>query len=407
MNPEPQPSTEERGLSLLHLKDLDMLLETILRHARTITGADAGSIYLREGNALKIAYSQNETLEKNLPPGRKLIYEIFALPISAKSIAGYVALTREPLIIEDVYQLSPEAPYRFEATMDKVAGYRTVSTLTIPLLTPQRDLLGVLQLINAKDTAGRIRTFTRVDLEAVSELCLAASYSLQQARMMRQIILRMIRMAQMRDPHETGAHVNRVAAYAVELYEAWAISHSFPLQEVIHTRDILRMSAMLHDAGKVAVPDSILKKPGPLTSEERSVMETHTWRGGELFIDRASEFDQAAFEIALTHHERWDGTGYPGVLDPATGELRLETRRALAGEEIPLLGRIVAIADTYDALTCRRCYKEAWEEEKALEEIQRLAGTAFDPSLVETFLSIHPNIQQIRKRYPDPVREAS
>jgi HD-GYP domain-containing protein (c-di-GMP phosphodiesterase class II) len=211
----------------------------------------------------------------------------------------------------------------------------------------------------------------------------------------------------MRDPKETGPHVNRVAAYSVTLYEAWALKQGLPQDVIDKNRDVLRMSAMLHDVGKVAISDTILKKPGRFTPEEFQVMKLHTLFGANLFSDIYSDFDESARVVALNHHERWDGKGYPGYIDPQT-QLSLpgfETEnggaRGKQGEEIPLFGRIVALADVYDALSCRRCYKEAWDESEVLNNIREEAGKQFDPQLVEVFLECIDSFKQIEKLYPD------
>lgn len=394
-----EPDESKKG-HFLHIKDLDILLETILTQSRAITGSDAGSIYLKEGNNLKIEYAQNDTLQAKLPPGHKLIYEIFSIPISNKTISGYVANTKEALILEDVYSLPSSAPYSFSPMVDNISGYKTVSMMTMPLLSPRNEILGIIQLINPKTQDGSIRAFDKSDMEAVNQLVMSASFALQQARIMRNIILKMIKMSQMRDPHETGAHVNRVAAYSVEIYEAWAIQQNIDEKEIYRTRDILRISAMLHDAGKVAISDTILKKPSKLTPEEREIIKTHTWMGAQLFFEPDNEFEQAAYDINLTHHERWDGTGYPGRVDVFTGK-PLKGNTSLCGEEIPIFGRIVSLADVYDALSSKRSYKEGWPENRVKEELLKMSGKAFDPNLVNLFFNIYQNIELIRKRYPD------
>jgi HD-GYP domain-containing protein (c-di-GMP phosphodiesterase class II) len=215
----------------------------------------------------------------------------------------------------------------------------------------------------------------------------------------------MIKMAELRDPKETGTHVNRVAGYAIEIYDRWAYNNKIPIAERESFRDILRIGSMLHDVGKVAISDLILKKPGRFTPEEFLVMQHHTLYGAGLFDDTHSSIDTIAREIALTHHENWDGTGYPGWVDPAKS-IPIKTDEegkplGRKGEEIPLAGRIVAIADVFDALCSKRVYKEPWGEEDVLAEMRKLAGSKFDPELVDVFFEILPNIKQTQSMYPE------
>lgn len=165
---------------------------------------------------------------------------------------------------------------------------------------------------------------------------------------------------------------------------------------------------MLHDVGKVAISDAILKKPARFSPEEFHVMQNHTIYGASLFQDAAnSPVDILARDIALTHHENWDGTGYPGWIDPSTGNVIKadEDGKPLGrrGEEIPLGGRIVAIADVYDALCSRRVYKEPWTEENVFNELKKLSGIKFDPELIEAFFEILPSIKQTKEQYPEDV----
>ncbi len=386
------------------IQDLDILLERILLEARKISGADAGSIYIRDNNKLQIKYSQNDTLDGMLPDGEKLIYSIFTIPIDEKTISGYVAQSGRMLCIDNVYNLPPEAPYSFSSKYDMISGYRTESMLSIPLRTNDGAVLGVLQIINKKKN-GEIIAFNPDDQLMVAHFALNATFALQRAAMTRTIILRTIRMAELRDPKETGPHVNRVAGYAVELYERWATRRGATMHELSHNMDTLRLAAMLHDVGKVAIPDQILKKPGRFTPEEFEVMTTHTFLGARIFEDRFSELDEMTRIVALTHHENWDGSGYPGMIDPVSGEISEVGHdgraRRLKGEEIPIFGRIVALADVYDALRSQRVYKEAWREEDVLAEIKKLSGTKFDPEIVDIFFDALPVIHQIGDRYAD------
>jgi len=372
------------------VQDLDILLERILTEARRITNADAGSIYIRNKDYLIFSYVQNDTLQKKLPPDGKLIFTTFKVQINKKSISGYVAATGETLNIPDVYEIEKDASYSFDSSYDKISNYKTTSMLTVPLKDTRGEIIGVLQLINKQNYEKNVVPFNDEDEIITLHFASTASMALQRARLTRALILRMIQMAELRDPKETGAHVNRVAAYATEIYERWAKKRGLSQDDINKKRDILRSAAMLHDVGKIAISDVILKKPGRFTEEERKIMKAHTYLGARLFIDRQSEFDEVAMLVALTHHENWDGTGYPGHIDIMTGKpLETDSKgRAipLKGEEIPIFGRIVSLADVYDALSSKRVYKEAWTEKDVLCEIDKLAGKKFDPDVVDVFL---------------------
>jgi HD-GYP domain-containing protein (c-di-GMP phosphodiesterase class II) len=401
------------GFEISQIKDIDLLLEKILLEARGFTNCDAGSIYVRDDNKLIFRYAQNDTMQRQLPPGKKLPYSTFTVPISSTSISGYVALNGSILNIADVYEVGDFYPFSFNRSYDDLTGYRTCSMLTIPLLNFRGEVIGVLQLINAMDSQGDTIPFAHDDEEVILYFANNAANAIERAKMTREIILRMNKMAEMRDPKETGPHVNRVAAYSVALYEAWAFKKQIPQPEIDRNRDVLRMSAMLHDVGKVAISDNILKKPGRFTPDEFQVMKLHTLFGANLFSDIYSDFDESAAIVAINHHERWDGNGYPGHIDPLTQKALpgFEKEDGLAmgkrGEEIPFFGRVVALADVYDALSNRRCYKEAWDENEVLDTIRAEAGKQFDPELVEVFLENIDIFRQIEKLYPDHVEEPS
>ncbi|MEY2609958.1 MAG: hypothetical protein RLZZ128_607, partial [Actinomycetota bacterium] len=164
---------------------------------------------------------------------------------------------------------------------------------------------------------------------------------------------------------DTGEHTVRVGDMCAD------IAHLLDLDPVWSER--LRLAARLHDIGKVAIPDSILLKPGPLTPAEFEIMKTHTTVGARILSGSNSPLVRLAEEVALNHHERWDGTGYPN---------------ALGGNDVPIAGRICAVADVFDALTSERVYKRAWSVEDAVRYIERAAGTQFDPAVVAAFMRI-------------------
>ncbi|MBN2403742.1 MAG: HD domain-containing protein [Spirochaetes bacterium] len=393
------------GAELNSIQDMDILLQRILLEARKVVTADAGSIYICRSDKLEFSYSQNDTQQKELLPGQKLPYASFTVDINKNSIAGYVAYTGEILNIPDVYAIRRNAPYQFDSTYDRSSGYRTKSVLTVPMKNNIGKIIGVLQMINAKNKKDTIIPFPLSDEPFVLHFANTASIVLQRAQMTRALLLRMISMAELRDPKETSQHVNRVASYAVELYERWALQKRISKEEIEKNKDILRMAAMLHDVGKVAISDVILKKAGPLSAEEYEIMKTHSLKGAQLLGDIQSDFDEIASIIALTHHENWDGTGYPGRVDIKAGSLSNDDVNKksvpLKGEEIPIYGRITALADVYDALSSKRVYKDAWKIEDVLKEIRSLSGKKFDPELVEVFFDSLELLESIRHKYPD------
>ena len=186
-----------------------------------------------------------------------------------------------------------------------------------------------------------------------------------------EIVTRLAQAAESRDG-DTGAHILRIG----DLCERLALRIGL---DPTRAR-MLRHASALHDIGKIGIPDNVLLKPGGLGPEEWAIMQSHTVKGAEILAGSASPLIQMAEEIARTHHERWDGTGYPN---------------GLAGEQIPLAGRICAICDVYDALGSRRPYKEPWSPRRVLDEIAQGSGSHFDPAIVAAFLELVPHLGDI------------
>ncbi len=190
-------------------------------------------------------------------------------------------------------------------------------------------------------------------------------------------ILRLLSASRFRD-EETGAHIRRTGLYC----EVFAEVLGWPADQVQN----FRLAAPMHDLGKIGIPDAILQKPGKLTAEEFAVMKTHTVIGARMLEGSGSAILQMAHELALAHHEHWDGSGYP---------------RGLAGLEIPESARILALVDVYDALTHRRVYRAALPEDRALKIMEQGRGRHFDPFLFSVFLSLLPEIRRIAQQNPD------
>lgn len=193
----------------------------------------------------------------------------------------------------------------------------------------------------------------------------------------RETIFCLAKAAEYRDP-ETGAHIVRMAHYSRHIARVLGLS--------IEQQELLLEAAPMHDIGKVGTPDLILLKPGKLTPDEFSIMKQHAVIGYEVLNTASSHMLKVAAEIAHTHHEKFDGSGYP---------------RGLKGEDIPLFGRIVAVADVFDALTSERPYKKAWSIEKATELLRDGMGAHFDPSCVAAFFSDFDDVLAIKNQFVD------
>lgn len=380
------------------LKDLDGILDRILTRVRKVTSADAGTIYLVKDGKLHFSYVHNDTFFKESV--NKEVYANFAMPITDDSIVGYVAGHGELLAIDDAYNMPPDSPVRFNPAFDQKTGYRTRSILTIPIKTSQNDVVGVIQIINAKDEAGQSIPFSEEAKQYLPLFATTASVAIERAIMTRELILRMMQMAELRDPSETGAHVQRVGAYSAEIYHRWAILKGIPEEELKKTKDLIRIAAMLHDVGKVGISDAILKKPAKLTQDEFATMQYHTVFGAKLFLNSTSELDAMSGEIAMNHHEKWNGKGYPGNIANLASPVK-QLGKPKVGEEIPIEARICALADVFDALSSRRAYKPPWPDEKIHAVIREDSGTHFDPEVVECFFDIWDVISAIRQKFTE------
>ena len=209
-------------------------------------------------------------------------------------------------------------------------------------------------------------------------------------------IFALAKLAESRDP-ETGRHLERVRSYCRVITQRLQDYPRF--RSLIDDRFValIYQTSPLHDIGKVAIPDRILLKPGRLTAEEFDIMKTHTLHGAETIEAVLEEYPDAPFlemarDIALCHHERYDGSGYP---------------HGLAGDAIPLSARIMALADVYDALTSRRVYKEAFSHETSKSIITNESGTHFDSDMVDVFLAEESQFIAIRQQYAETYAEVT
>lgn len=319
--------------------------------------------------------------------------------------AGYMTIksTNDPREASSLYMDFQPDLVLLDINMPHMSGYRVMEKLKeiedsgylpVLVLTAQEDREAKVKALEsgAKDfinkpfdlaeTLSRIRNLLEVRLlhnkvknqnVILEEKVRDRTKELHDTRL--EIIRRLGIAAEYRD-EDTGTHIIRMSKMSALLGKAAGM----PEREV----DILLNASPMHDVGKIGIPDSILLKPGKLTQEERKIMETHATIGGQILSGNPSELMNMAREIALTHHEKWDGSGYP---------------EGIRGENIPLTGRICAVSDVFDALTTKRPYKEAWSVEKAVALIKQNRGTQFDPDLVDLFESILPEIMEIKEQY--------
>jgi HD-GYP domain-containing protein (c-di-GMP phosphodiesterase class II) len=242
----------------------------------------------------------------------------------------------------------------------------------------QNVALGVIYM----DTVGVTSAFREEDLHILAGIAVSAAGAVRNATLVSRLkktaidtIFRLAVATEYRDD-ETGFHIHRMSDYAQAIARTMGYDDEFC--------EVLKLASPMHDVGKIGIPDSILKKPGRLSREEFEIMKLHTLKGGAILSDADSDLLVMAERIALTHHEKFDGSGYP---------------RGLTGEQISVEGRIVAVADVFDALMSPRCYKKAFTCEKSLAILKEGAGKHFDPLAVEAFLSVIDEIMAIREHY--------
>jgi HD-GYP domain-containing protein (c-di-GMP phosphodiesterase class II) len=339
---------------------LDGLLTIIAEEVRNILTADRCSVFLVDPYKgelwTKIALGMEE--------------KILRIPLG-QGIAGFVAKTGSAVNIRDAYKDT-----RFAQDLDRITGYQTRTVLAVPLRGRDGKSLGVFEVLNKSKGS-----FNEEDEGLLRILATMAGTFIENATLYEDLrrshletIYRMALVAEYRDQEDTGRHLRRMSRFSGIL--AQAIGLSFQEAEDI------RYAAPLHDIGKVAIPDSILRKPAKLTPEEFEEMKKHTVYGAKMLANAESRLLRLAAKVAVGHHEWYDGTGYP---------------HALKGDQISIEARIVTVADVFDALSSKRVYKGEWTVEDALKYIEERAGQQFDPKVVAALREKFADILQARE----------
>ncbi|MBU2154647.1 MAG: response regulator [Gammaproteobacteria bacterium] len=273
-----------------------------------------------------------------------------------------------------------------DVMMPGMTGYEVCQALKVQAHLEAIPVIFVTALADVEDEAhgfavGAVDYITKpvsppiVRARVRTHLSLVRMDELRQTRL--QIVQRLGMAAEYKD-NETGLHVIRMSHFSKVLALAAGFSEA-AAEELLN-------AAPMHDVGKIGIPDAVLRKPGKLDEQEWAVMRQHVEIGAQIIGEHASGLLRTAQRIALSHHEKWDGSGYPN---------------GLSGEDIPLEGRIVAIADVFDALTSVRPYKAAWSVEDAVRLLQEESGRHFDPQLVELFIQQLPAILEIKERWAE------
>ena len=337
---------------------IDSLLTIIAEEVRHILGADRCSVFVVDAD-------KNELWTKvALGVGEKVL----RIPMG-QGIAGFVAKTGSAVNIRDAYK-----DRRFTQDLDRLTGYQTKSVLAVPLKDREGKALGVFEVLNKNKGP-----FNDEDEGFLRILATIASSAIENARLYENLrkshletIYRLAMVAEYRDQTDTAAHLRRISKYTAIISAQLGLSYDMV--------EDLRYASPLHDIGKVAIPDSILLKPGKLTPDEYEEMKKHPVYGARMLEGAESRLLKLARNIALAPPEHWDGTGYP---------------HGLKGEEIPLEARIVSVVDVFDALTTRRVYKGAWTLDETFRYMLDQSGRLFDPVVVEAFLKCKSPVEEM------------
>ena len=371
---------EDLILRMSMARGLDEIMAVVRQSARGLIGADGVTFVIRDGG--KCYYADEDAISP-LWKGQRFPMET--------CISGWAMQHAEVVVIEDIYKDDRIPHAAYSPTFVK-------SLVMVPVR--EDDPIGAIGAYWAKaerPSADAIRLLQQIAHSAavamtnVALINSLAAAKEEAARARDAMILAMASLAETRD-HETGNHIRRTQQYVRALAEALKEYEPYCGQLSDEVIDLLYKSAPLHDIGKVGIPDNILLKPGRLEPEEFEVMKTHAELGraaiatAERYMGSSTPFLSLAKEIAHTHHEKWNGTGYP---------------QGLRGEDIPIGGRIMAIADVYDALVSERIYKPAMPHNDAVDIIIRDSGTHFDPGLVEIFARIAPKFEEIHRNFKD------
>ncbi len=380
-------------LDLAGFNHLDERIHRLCASSVRLAHAEAGFFYLHKNQKLHLVSVQTSKTLRHIN-SHIFFYSKLSLNVDNSSLAGACAVQGRMVFVPNVAKTPKALQATFNPASEAMHNYKTKSMLNIPLIDEYQRLLGVMQLINCKNPP------SADELEAgwLAMLQAAATQGVAQGIQGHSNLMRSLGIVQLHDPRETLGHVNRMGAYAAELYQT--LQPDLPEDQLLKYRDMVRIGAMMHDLGKVAVPVAVLQKSGPLNLREFMQLQSHTIKGAGLFLDGDSELDRVCLEIVLNHHEHWDGSGYPGFMQAGSPPSTV-LGSGKSGEDIPLSARITLLLDVYDTLSYVGKDNAPWPEAEVLAHIRAGSGRQFDPKVVEAFFAIYGVIKAIGAQYPD------
>jgi len=340
---------------------LDGLIPSIADFAKTLLDADRCSVFVYD--------HKEQELWTKFAHG----VEEIRLP-AAHGVVGHAALSQEIQIVVDAYD-----DFRFDTSTDKKTGYKTETILAVPMMDYRENTIGIFQAINKRNSL-----FTFEDAEVLQLLSHYASSAIEKALLhdklndtYEKVASKLSISAGYKD-NETAMHTKRVGLYSELLAKKYGLDE----EEVA----MLKIAAPMHDTGKVAIPEHIIIKQNKLDEKDFTLFKKHTILGHEILYDEENDLLKMAATIALEHHEKYDGSGYP---------------YGLKKEEISIHARITTLVDVFDSLSSKRSIQETWSFEETFTFIEHLSGKHFDPILVKIFINSKDEVKNIYENYKD------